>query len=731
MRNRTSVNLLLYLICTAALFAAARAQDPTPTPRIESDVVQISTNLIRLDVTVTDKSGRPINDLKPEEFEVYQGGVRQKVVGANFVYNPQPKPVKPPRSETPVPEPPLEIKPENVKRTIALVVDDLTLSFESVASTRRALKKFVDEQMQEGDLVAIIRTGAGIGALQQFTTAKWQLYAAIERVRWNPRGSGSFGSFDPIEPTMNETLRRSGDGKLYKVDKEALQAERDYIQSTEEFRESIFTAGTLGALRYIVNGMESLPGRKSVMLFSDGFKIFGGNTNTSTYTASRTFQFLKSLVAEANSKSVVFYPLDARGLVYTGFTAADQLYDPNTQNDEDQLTLSDRLNDRSRELFDTQQGLVYLAKKTGGFARINRNDLSAGVQDVLEDQSFYLVAYEPDETAFDPAKVAYLDIDVKVRRPGVRVRHRSGFAVREEEKRIIANLDYPTKIMRALSSPFALNGVSVKLNALVGSEKGKGYFVHSFLQIGAKDFKFEKRPNGTMQADFDILAILYGDNGVPVEKINLTGNTTVRPEDLERVRRDGFAYSFIFPVKQPGGYQMRVALIDKVSREVGSANQFVSVPNLKKEGLALSGIVLQNISKDHWLAFAAGGGQAPAPSVLPDPKYATANRSFVRGSVLRFGVEILNAQKSKPAEGLVIRARLFHERKLVFESPERPVSTLLQSEVIPYSDAVELGQDLLPGDYVLQVVLTDGPAKGKKKVVTQYVQFEVTDGTTD
>jgi hypothetical protein len=481
--------------------------------------------------------------------------------------------------------------------------------------------------------------------------------------------------------------------------------------------------------------MESLPGRKSVMLFSDGLKIFSSNTQLSTYTASRTLDFLRNLVAEANKKSVIFYPLDARGLVYTGFTAADQLYDPNVQNDGGaQLSLSDRLNERSRELFDSQQGLIYLAKKTGGFARTNRNDLSAGVQEVLEDQSYYLLAYEPDDS-FDPEKLKYLDIDVKVKRSGANIRHRSGFAVGEQEKGVIANLDYPTKIMRALSSPFALNGVAVKLNALVGINPGKRYFVHSFLHIGAKDFKFEQRPNGTLQADFDILAILYGDNGVPQEKINLTGSATVAPENLERVRRDGFAYSFILPVKQPGGYQMRVALIDRVSREVGSANQFVSVPDLKKEGLTLSGIVLQNISKDHWVTFTSAAVPA-VPSAgtsadLPDPKYSTANRSFPRGSVVRFGVDVLNAQKAKADSVLNVRARVFHDRKLVFESPERPLSTLVPKEVISFTDAFELGRELLPGDYVLQIVLTDGSGKGKKKVTTQYVQFEVVDGAME
>ena len=69
---------------------------------------------------------------------------------------------------------------------IALVVDDLGLAFDSVARVRGALKKFVDEQMQPGDLVAIVRTGAGMGALQQFTADKRVLYAAIDWVRFNP-----------------------------------------------------------------------------------------------------------------------------------------------------------------------------------------------------------------------------------------------------------------------------------------------------------------------------------------------------------------------------------------------------------------------------------------------------------------------------------------------------------------------------------------------------------------
>ncbi len=709
-----------------ALFSllSAQAQTSSPTPPADRNVVKISTSLIQLDVTVTDSRGKIIPDLRPDEIEIFENGVKQKVTGFTFVSNPQPKPAekaKVAKDAVVVPDVSVTLRPEQVKRTIALVVDDLTLSFESAAYTRRALKKFVDEQMQDGDMVGIIRTGAGIGALQQFTSDKRQLYAAIERVKWNPRGLGRFSSFDPIEPTMQEMLRRGGDGGQLSPDKEDLKAEREFTRGTSDFRESIFTAGTLGALKYIVSGMGELPGRKSVIMFSDGLKLF--NRSEGSFGSSRILEFLENLVAEANKKAVIFYPMDARGLVYTGFTAADKLYDPNTQNDPDQQKLGDRINDRSTELFDSQQGLYFLAEETGGFAYTNRNDLSSGVQRVLEDQSYYLVSYEPDEETFDADKRKFNKIEIKVLRKNGTARHRSGFFVGDEAKRVVVDLNYPTKIMRALTSPFAMNGVAVKLNALFGHSAKSGYFVHSFLHIDAADLTFKKQENGDYQAKFDILAISYGDNGVPVDKNNAMGSTIVKADQLERIRREGIAYSFVFPVKKPGAYQLRVAIIDRESVAVGSANQFVEVPDLKKEGVTLSGIVLENIQKQPGAINVSTGGSDP--SVVQDSRYSTASRIFDRGTVLRFGVEVLNVKANNKQSDLKIHTRVYQDRKLVFESKETPLSSLpgAGTGTLAHNDAIQLGENLLPGDYVLQIVVTDGAKK--KAVATQYVQFEV------
>lgn len=721
---RIVLELILLTICFA-MIANAQTATPTPTstPVRDGEIVRISTNLIQIDVGVTDADGKPITDLRSDEVEIFENGQKQSITNFSFVGSVRSADKKPAKKVDGVPEPPVELRPEQVRRTIALVVDDLSLSFESAYQTRRALKKYVDEQMQDGDLVAIIRTGAGIGALQQFTSNKLQLYAAIERVKWNPKGVGRFGSFDPIEPTGKEIARRMGD-RL--VTLEQITEEREFLQSGSDFRESVFTAGTLGALKFIVRGMGELPGRKSVMLFSDGLRIFN-RIEGGTQSASRILDFLKELVDDANRKSVVFYALDARGLVYSGFTAADNVTDPFTQGDNQQISIQQRLSERNSELFDSQQGLHYIAKSTGGFAYVNQNDLAGGVQKVLDDQSYYLVGYQPTGENFDAAERRLNKLEVRVKRDGVRVRHRTGFFVGDAKSPgLRVDLNYPTKIMRALTSPFSVNEIGVRLNALFGYTTKRGPFVHSFLHFDADDLEFRPLPNGDLMATFEILAISYGDNGQPIQKYNAQGSSTIRPFQLEAIRREGLAYSFVFPIKKPGAYQMRVALLDVIRGKVGSANQFVEVPDIKRSGITLSGIVLENSlpsSDDPGRSSYASPDQS---SVVSDPIYSTARRQFRRGSRLRFGAEVFNVKDRKGP--ITSQIRLFHDQKLIFEGKENVITQNQEpGGDVNITEMIELGKGLDPGDYVLQIVVADPTEKRRSRYATQYIQFEVID----
>ncbi len=718
--------IILALIFTFLFVLTSLSQTitPTPTPKPPDgeDVVKISTNLIQVDVTVTGKDGKVVKDLKPEDFEIYENGEKQKITNFTFISadsesaEPPAKPEKPDKISVPVPT--AAVKSEQVKRTIALVVDDLTLSFESVYYVRRALKKFVDEQMQAGDLVAIIRTGGGIGALQQFTSDKRQLYAAIEKVRWNSIGSGGIGAFAAIEATPLERSKASGAD----ISDEQLAAEKNSIQSANDFREDIFATGTLGAINYIIRGMKDLPGRKSIMLLSDGFQLFTKDPNGFSDT-SRVLQSLRQLVDLANRASVVVYTMDARGLQTLGLTAADATGGLSAD------AIEGRLSDRRDKLFNTQEGLVYLAKQTGGFPIINNNDLSSGIRKILDDQSYYLIGYEPDAETFDPKTRRFNKIEIKVSRKNTDVRYRSGFfGVTDEEIKKPANQTPYQQITAALTSPFAVNDISLRLNTLFGSSEKQGSFVRSLIYVSAKDLTFTDDADGTKKAVFDVLAMNFGDNGVIADQISQTYTVNLKKDAYQKFLDEGFVYFFTFAVKKPGAYQMRVAVRDHATEKVGSASQFIEVPNLKKNRLTLSGIVLENLSFDQWKN--QGQTNQSKPEIDKNGKQAdamtdTALRTYKRGTVLRYGFEIYNAKST--ARNLQLQTRIFRDGKLIFDGKPKPLDISGQKDLehLAALGALNLGTEMEIGDYILQIIIIDPSAKDKYKTTAQFVQFEI------
>jgi VWFA-related protein len=724
---------IVFLTAAAVFFLASNVFSQTarptaaPTPPADEDVVKISTALIQVDVTVTDKNGKIVSDLKPQEIEIYENGKRQEISNFSFVSNVREK------SETAsavgndkaaVPAPPVTVRPEQVRRTIALVVDDLTLSFESTHFVRRALKKFVDEQMQPGDLVAIIRTGGGIGALQQFTTDRRQLYAAIEKVRWNPQGAGKIGAFAPLEslPPPNPALSE---------EEQREETERDQARETElnDYRQSLFATGTLGAINYIVRGMQELPGRKSVMLMSDGFKLFT-KSEDGFMDSTRIMESLRRLVDLANRASVVVYTMDARGLQTLGLTAADDTGGRSA----DQIEQA--MSDRRAELFDTQDGLVYLARQTGGLAVLNNNDLSGGIRRMLDDQSYYLIGYQPNDDTFDPKTRRFNKLEIKVTRPGVKVRYRSGFfgVSDEQTEKPNNNLTPAQQIANALVSPFAVNGINLRFNALFGNSTTQGSFVTSLLHVRAEDFKFTDEANGDKKAVFDVLAMSFGENGVPVEQIAKTYTLTLKPEAFQKISRDGFVYHFTFPVKKPGAYQFRVAIRDSGSGRTGSANQFVEVPNLKKERLTLSSIILENMTPAQWerklgneevKQNASSENQAIDET---DPMTDTSLRRFKSGTILRFAYEIYNAKTSAAQKpNLTTQIRVFRDGALVLDGKQIPFDLAGQNDMqrLKAIGAISLNKQMQTGEYVLQIIVTDNLAKEKRKIATQFVQFEI------
>jgi VWFA-related protein len=700
----------LGLICCSAI-SAQTAKPTPPPPSDEEDVVKITTSLIQLDVTVTDKKGKIITDLRPDEIQVYENGSKKKISNFSFISSiresqQKAEGKKPATPATVIPSGPPRV--EKVRRTIALVVDDLTLSVESARYARQALVKFINEQMEDGDLVAIIRTGAGIGALQQFTTDKRQLYAAAERVRWNPAGIGKLGAFAPMEAKIINNDSEEAQGVQANIEKKN--------KEMEEMRNDTFAVGTIGALGYIVRGMEDLPGRKSIMLISDGFKLYTEDS-FGHLNAGSTMQKLQRLIDRANRAAVVIYTMDARGLQYTERTSQDVQRD---WTDEEAWAF---VQGRQDLLYNTQDAMKQLARGTGGLAYLNSNDLSKGIRKALDDQSYYLLGYEPDDSTFDPKTARFNKLEVKVTRPGTMVRYRSGFFGVTDDK-IQKPVETPAqRLSYALTSPFAMNEISMRMNTLYYNAPKEGNVLRSLVHIRAGDLTFNDMPDGSKVAKFDFIGVAFGDNGRAVDQISKTYMIPLKPDVYERVRKNGFVYNFVFPIKKPGAYQLRVAIRDHETNRLGSANQFIEVPNVGKGRLVLSGTVLENYTAADYQRRVKMGGSGED---LSNPVLDTTLRQFKRGTVMTYSFNIYNA-KTMPAPNLSYQTRIYRDGNTFFEGQVRPLP--LQGSADPTSvgmtGSLTLGADMEPGEYILQVSVVDNLAKKKSATAVQFIPFEI------
>ena len=736
--NKGSLNTLILLL---QIVVGAVAQQPAPSPSPppqasqsqkpeDVDVVRITTNLVQVDAVVTDKSGKVVTDLKPEEVQIFEDGRQQKIT--HFTYYvaespPAEKPAKPATVDKNAPPvPPNRLRPEDIRRTIALVVDDLGLSFESTYYVRRALKKFVDEQMQPGDLVAIIRTSGGMGALQQFTSDKRQLYAAIERVKWNSIGRSGVGAFAAIEqPT-------SGDRG----------AEIDaFNEEANQTRQDMFAVGTLGAISYVVKGLKTLPGRKSILLISDGFRIYNLDDPTRNYLARYRLQ---RLIDEAGRASVVIYTMNATGLQTLGFTAADDLSGRDTQQ------LQEAMTSRRNAAFETQAGLDFLARETGGIPIRNTNDLSGGIKRVMEDQKgYYLIGYRPDNSTFDAriGRRTFHKLTLKVTRPGkFNVRMRNGFfGVSDEDKPAPRTL--AQQMFDALAAPFAANGVRLQLTSLFGNDVKGGSFMRSVLHIDGHDLTFTDEPDHLHKCVFDVLAMTFGDNGVPVDQNGKTYTLKLPDEWYKRTLRDGLVYYVTVPIKKPGAYQLRMSLRDTNTERIGSASQFVEVPDLKKNRLALSGLALsgETSAGNRPRANQSPANQAGANQPTNDLSSATsvdqdgvergnaeaspAVRHFRNGMLMNYAFFIYNAHLDKATNNpkLTTQVRLFRDGKPVFTGNENALKVPAQADLkrLLGGGAIQLGTDLPPGEYVFQIIVNDATADEKHRTVSQWMDFEI------
>src|ERR1043166_2734353 len=306
------------LIPCLSVFGQQPAASSKSTPEADNDVVRISTKLVQFDVLVVDKDGKQVRDLKPDDFQVLQDGKPKKITNFSYVdTEPNQQTADPKGSTSAVP-----VKTSSIagKRIITFIVDDgsCTASNLGMRASREGIEKFVREQMQPHDLVAIYKTRSGSSMLQQYTGDKVQILKAAEKIQWRPalgicgESDGSF--FEKARSNTFET--RTG---TQNIESSSDQKSREHFEDAATNNQVV---ASLGVVRYVIQGLQHVPGRKVVFFMSDGipFRSRGGELVSAG-------DRLRDLTDLANRSSVVFNTIDDRGVFdETMIEARDEVY---------------------------------------------------------------------------------------------------------------------------------------------------------------------------------------------------------------------------------------------------------------------------------------------------------------------------------------------------------------------------------------------------------------------
>jgi VWFA-related protein len=494
------------------------------------------------------------------------------------------------------------------------------------------------------------------------------------------------------------------------------------VDEVSALQRSVSTAGSLAALSLVVQGAQDLPGRKTVIFASEGFRLtIGTDAESMPDVDPRTRNSVDHVIDQATRSGVVIYAIDGQGLQTGRLRASDDIHWVDTRGNPDAMgeVVRRLAAERVRGVRDSQEGLAYLAEQTGGFAVVNTNDLAKGLGRISADvRDYYVIGYEPDRTTFvaKDKPPQFHTIAVNVKRAGVRVRTRKQFIGVSDPERPAA----PTpaqELVRAAMSPFSSGrAIAVRATNLPGYSNMRGSFVRTVLHLDAHALTFVSDPAGGRTATVDLVGLSFNSDGAQVHEISTGFDVTLKDEPAGQALEHGLVYTARMPIARPGGYQLRFAIRDRRSGAIGAAGGFVTIPDVTGGTFALSGLVL------------SAGNHTAATESLDSDLFTVgptdALQIFAPGTSLSYSCEIYNAGTAVTAATSLMRGP-----EIVMSLPPNTLKVPPGRDVFSASGGLKLPADLPAGTYVLQITATtDDPKPQQPKTVRAAVQtlsFEV------
>jgi len=690
----------------------------------QGDVVRIKTELVQTAVTVIDKKGAFVEGLQRDQFELVVDGKSRPVafferVAAGSARERELATIADPSNPTETAAAAAKPAAALAKvpgRTIVFFIDDLHLSADSMNRTRMMLHKFLDREMNTKDSVAILSSSGQVGFLEQFTNNRAVLDAAMSRLiprPYNAEGYSSGGAAKMTEYMAFQLNTGKSDTKLLTAyTEECMKGANTMLKAGPLAKAMIrqacetevknssrailvqaaqITKNTYLSFESALRSLSRAPGRKLAFFVSDGFLLDAGPN------APNVRDKLDNVIDAAQRAGVVVYTIHAQGLVNSTYL------DPAVKKPMDERIQVASIG----ELEANQDALNAIANDTGGRALRSTNYFDGWVTAVLDETSnYYVVAWRPENEEEKQPKFKNVKITV-VGRPELTVRAPRGYVVgpakpADATTAAAAATQKPattkgpktpdTELRDALSDFYPTRGLPTLLSLTYLNTPANGLVVTSSMEIAGSGVSYGDE--GKQPATIKLAGVVLNDKG----KIAASFRNQLTVDPPKAGASDAIFYNHHTPLT-PGIYQFRVAARDDKSGRVGSAIQWIVIPDLTKSQLTLSSVLL--------------GGQVleeKDKAVTPHVQLSV-DHSFPRASQLGYWVFVYNAKRDGSGNPqLSVQTQVLRDGQAVLSSPQRRVNITGQdAERIPFGEQLAL-KTLSPGKYDLKIIVMDGVA---------------------
>jgi len=675
----------------AALAAMMGLMSPVPLPAQQAGYMfKAKSELVLVNVSVRDKDGKLVKDLKPEDFTILEDNKPQKV--ATFdIENTQNAPQVPMNDVSLLSTPPTTAArpasrtsttghPDEAikdRRLIILFFDLSAMQPDEIERSANAAQDYLNKQMQPADLVSVVSLANTITVNQDFTSDRDKLKQVLQSFNMGANAGFELGSTGTTEGTPDTAQSFTVDDTEYNI---------------------FNTDMRLHALRAVAEQVANVPQKKSLIYFSSGMQRTGIENQSE----------LRAAINAAVIANLSIYTLDIRGLqalVPGGEAQSASLRGTSAYSGQAQLNA---LNSN----FQTQETLVTLAADTGGKAFLDSNDFGRVFKSVQDDTSmYYLLGYHSTNTARDGK---YRRITVKVNRPGVKIDFRRGYYAQADFRHSNKD-DRERQLQEELASELPSTDLAVYLATGYFRVSEDKFYVPVSLIVPGSEIPFN-RSRDQDRATLDVLGLVTNERKFPVGEIRDTVKLAVNAAN--EVQRKNVQYDTGLTLPS-GKYHLKVVVRENEDGRTGSFETDFAIPDLKSSPLKMSSIVmasqLQTAQKKDTSNPLVRNGEQIVPSVT---------RVFSANQHLYLYYEVYDPAKAiapdsasakdrsaKPGVQVMSNVAFFQGDTKAYETPLVHVQemTVPGRKAAVFQLDVPLAQ-LKPGFYTCQVNVIDDAA---------------------